>query len=184
MRMLSLLGNGIALAALPVLAVAQIPPDFARKAQMGAPAAISANATIAHIDAAGKAVHIIRQGTNGFTCSLIPDESAAPFCADAQGWQFLADAFTGKPKPTSTAPGIGYMAAGGMHHETPDGEIVMAPGANTKMVQEPPHWMLLWPIDPATSGLPAKATGATYIMFAGTPYAHLMIYQDPKTLKL
>jgi hypothetical protein len=116
--MLSFLGSGIALAALPILAVAQIPPDFARKAQMGAPAAISANATIAHIDAAGKAVHVVRQGTNGFTCSLVPDESAAPFCADAQGWQFLADAFTGKPKPTSTAPGIGYMAAGGMHYET------------------------------------------------------------------
>jgi predicted metal-binding membrane protein len=114
----------------------------------------------------------------------MPDGSDAPFCADAQGWQFLADAFTGKPKPTSAAPGIAYMAAGGMHYETPDGESVMAPGANTKMVQEPPHWMLLWPVDPVTSGLPTKATAATYIMFAGTPYAHLMIYQDPKTLKL
>ena len=183
MKMRSLVGSGVALAALPILAVAQVPPDFARKAQTGATAAISANATIAHIDAAGKAVHVVRQGTNGFTCSLIPDGSDAPFCADAQGWQFLADAFTGKPKPTSTAPGIAYMAAGGMHYETPDGGIVMAPGANTKMVQEPPHWMLLWPIDAATSGLPTKATAATYIMFAGTPYAHLMIYQDPAALK-
>jgi len=183
MRMRSLVGSSVALAALPILAAAQIPPDFARKAQTGAPAAISGNATIAHIDVAAKAVHVVRQGSNGFTCSLIPDGSDAPFCADAQGWQFLADAFTGKPKPTSTAPGIAYMAAGGMHYETPDGGIVMAPGPNTKMVQEPPHWMLLWPMDPATSGLPTKATATTYIMFAGTPYAHLMIYQDPTTLK-
>jgi len=171
------------LAALPAGAAGQIPADFAQKAQAGAPPAISANATIAHIDAAGKAVHVVRQGTNGFTCSLIPDGSDAPFCADAQGWQFLVDAFTGKPKPTSTAPGIAYMAAGGMHYETPDGQIVMAPGPNTKEVQEPPHWMLLWPVDAATSGLPTKATAPTYIMFAGTPYAHLMIYQDPKALK-
>jgi hypothetical protein len=181
--MFSLLGSGIALGALPLLAAAQIPADFVSKAQMGAPASISANATIAHVDAAAKAVHIVRQGTNGFTCSLFPDESAAPVCADQQGWQFLSDAFTGKPKPTSTAPGIAYMAAGGTHYESPDGAMAMAPGANMKAVQEPPHWMLLWPMDPATTGLPAKVTGSTYIMFAGTPYAHLMIYQDPKTLK-
>ncbi|MFN2571716.1 MAG: hypothetical protein ABR537_08915 [Gemmatimonadales bacterium] len=183
MRVLSLLGSGIMLAGLPALGAAQIPADFVHKAQMGAPAAISANATIAHIDVAGKAVHIVRQGTNGFTCTLAPDESAAPVCLDAPGWQFLVDAFTGQPKPTNTAPGIGFMAAGGMHYETPDGESVMVPTANTKTVQEPPHWMLMWPIDPVTSGLPTKATAATYIMFAGTPYAHLMIYQDPKTLK-
>ena len=182
MRMRPLIGGVATIAVVPIVALAQIPPDFARKAQTGAPAAISANATISHIDPAGKAVHVVRQGTNGFTCSLIPDGSDAPFCADAQAFQFLADAFTGKPKPTSTAPGIAYMAAGGMHYETPDGEIVMAPGANTKMVSEPPHWMLMWPADPATSGLPSKATGATYIMFAGTPYAHLMVYQDPAAI--
>ena len=139
MRMRPLIGGVATIAVVPIVALAQIPPDFARKAQTGAPAAISANATISHIDPAGKAVHVVRQGTNGFTCSLIPDGSDAPFCADAQAFQFLADAFTGKPKPTSTAPGIAYMAAGGMHYETPDGEIVMAPGANTKMVSEPPH---------------------------------------------
>lgn len=178
----SRLGSVFVFTTLPTLAVAQIPADFARKAQTGAPPAISANATIAHIDAAGKAVHVIRQGSNGFTCSLLPDGTDAPVCADAPGWQWIVDAFTGQPKPTNTAPGIAYMAAGGSHHEMPDAQIVMTPTAHTKVVSEPPHWMLLWPVDPAMSGLPAKATAATYIMFAGTPYAHLMIYQDPKTL--
>ena len=184
MRMRPLLGGSIALVALPFVALAQIPPGFARKAQTGAPAAISANATIAHIDVAGKAVHIVHQGTNGFTCSLIPDGSDAPVCADAQGWQWIVDAFTGKPKPTNTAAGIAYMAAGGTHYETPDGQTVMAPGANTKNVPEPPHWMVLAAVDPATSGLPTKANpGGAYVMFAGTPYAHLMIYQDPKKMR-
>lgn len=171
--------------ALPGITRAQMAgADFIKKAEAGAPAAISANATVAHIDAAGKAVHVMRQGTNGFTCSLLPDGSDAPVCADAQGWQWVVDAFTGKPKPTNTAPGIAYMAAGGVHYETGDGEIVMTAGPNTKNVPEPPHWMLLWPVDPATSGLPAKVTaGGAYIMFAGTPYAHLMIYQDPAKLK-
>lgn len=180
----SLLGSALAIAALPSLTIAQIPADFARKAQTAAPAAISANATIAHIDAAGKAVHVIRQGTNGFTCTLLPDGTDAPVCADAPGWQWIVDAFTGQPKPTNTAPGIAYMAAGGSHFETSDGEIVMTPSPNTKTVSEPAHWMLLWPVDPKTSGLPAKVSaGGTYIMFAGTPYAHLMIYQDPAKLQ-
>ena len=40
--------------------------------------------------------------------------------------------------------------------------------------------MILWPYDPGASGLPAKPkkTG-TWIMWAGTPYAHLMINQVP-----
>ena len=42
---------------------------------------------------------------------------------------------------------------------------------------------MLWPIDPATTGLPTRPNaGGAYIMFAGTPFAHLMIYQDPKLL--
>jgi hypothetical protein len=38
----------------------------------------------------------------------------------------------------------------------------------------------MWPFDPKTSGFPAepKQTG-TWIMWAGTPWAHLMINQRP-----
>jgi hypothetical protein len=43
--------------------------------------------------------------------------------------------------------------------------------------------MLMWAFDPAASGLPTKENPAgVYIMFAGTPYAHLMIYQNPNTM--
>jgi hypothetical protein len=90
-------------------------------------------------------VSIVRQGSNGFTCSLMK---------------------------------------GGLHYETPDGKVVMNSGSNTKSVKEPPHWMLLTPLDSATSGIPTRPnSGGSYIMFAGTPYAHLMIYQDPNMLK-
>ena len=172
------------LTVLPAAAAAQIPADFAQKARTAAPPSISANAAIAHVDVAAKAVHVLQPGTNGFTCSLFPDASAAPVCADQQAWKFLVDAFTGQPKPTNATPGVAYMAAGGMHYETPDGQMAMAPGPNTKEVSEPPHWMLCWPVDAATSGLPTKpmGPGGTYIMFAGTPFAHLMIHQDPKLL--
>ena len=80
--------------------------------------------------------------------------------------------------------GVVYMAKGAYHDETPDGEIVMRPSAQTKKVKEPPHWMLLTPMDPAATGIPTHLNaGGSYIMFAGTPYAHLMIHQDPKMLE-
>jgi hypothetical protein len=42
-----------------------------------------------------------------------------------------------------------------------------------------PHWMILYPV-PNSSGLPTtpKNTG-TWIMYAGTPWAHLMINGKP-----
>lgn len=103
----------------------------------------------------GKATEL-RKGTNGFTCALIPDESLAPVCADDQGWRWLVAAFSNKPKPDTTQSGIAYMAKGGLHFGTPHGKIVMQPTPETKKVDEPPHWMILWPVDPAKTALPTQ----------------------------
>jgi hypothetical protein len=155
--------------------------EFVRMASAGAPANLSERATIARMDRDGSLI-TLRPGSNGFTCALLPDGSNTPFCGDTAGTQFLVDAFSKKPRPTNTKPGIVYMAQGGMHYEAADGQVVMEPMSTTKSVKEPPHWMLIWPVD-STSGLPTRPNaGGSYIMFAGTPYAHLMIYQDPKML--
>jgi hypothetical protein len=157
--------------------------EFVRAAESGAPARIAGQASIARLEPSGK-VTMIRKGSNDFTCTLMPDGSNAPFCGDKHAFPWMVAAMSHQPKPPNTQPGIGYMAKGGVHYETASGDIVMAPSAGTKEVKEPPHWMLLWPVDPATSGIPTKPNaGGTYIMFAGTPYAHLMIYQDPNMLK-
>jgi len=158
--------------------------QFTAAAEAGAPAAISSKAAIVRIDAAKKTTVQVRPGTNGFTCSLIPDESKAPFCGDANAWTWFAGAFTGQPKPMNTGPGISYMAQGGIHYETATGDITMESGPGTKSVGEPPHWMLMWPFDAAATGIPTKPNPAgVYIMFAGTPYAHLMVYQNPAAMK-
>lgn len=157
--------------------------QFIRDAESGAPARIADKAAIARLEPGGKVTRI-REGSNGFTCTLIPDGSNAPMCGDASAFAWMVAAMSKRPRPpVSSKPGIVYMAQGGVHHETPDGEIVMEPSANTREVKEPPHWMLMYPFDSA-SGLPTRPNaGGTYIMFAGTPYAHLMVYQDPKKLK-
>ena len=162
----------------------EVTEEFARAAREAAPARIAEQAGIARLDPDGE-VTPIQQSRNGFTCSLMPDGSNAPVCADERGFAWLAAAMAKKPRPpASNRPGIAYMAKGGVHFETPDGKIVMAPSAETREVKEPPHWMILWPFDSASTALPTRPNaGGTYIMFEGTPYAHLMVYQDPEKLK-
>lgn len=174
----------IAALVLPTTLAAQAAEiEFINAARAGAPAHISDAAAIARMEPNGR-VTMVREGTNGFTCFIIPDGSNAPTCADAGGLGMLKAAFSQTPPPPMTAPGIAYMAKGGMHLETPEGEIAMAPSATTKQVSEPPHWMLMWPVSAAASGLPTRPNpGGVYVMFDGTPYAHLMIYQDPKLMK-
>ena len=43
-----------------------------------------------------------------------------------------------------------------------------------------PHWMIMWSFDPKTTGLPVmhKPSGA-YIMWAGSPYAHVHVMGRP-----
>ena len=86
-------------------------------------------------------------------------------------------------KPTNTVPGIAYMARGGNHWEK-DGKVLMKQEPGAKLVKEPPHWMLMWPFESKAEKFPnAPNQAGAYIMFDGTPYAHLMIYQDPMKMK-
>jgi hypothetical protein len=49
-----------------------------------------------------------------------------------------------------------------------------------KFVESPPHYMIMWPFDPKTTGLPTQPSKTgTWMMWANTPYAHLMVNQDP-----
>jgi len=172
----------------PTFGQAQAPAmtdaQYIKFAESGAAPAIGSKAAIARLDAKGN-LTVIRPGTNGFTCVVgVPGDAASPFCADKEALNWITSAASGLPKPTNSAPGIAYMAQGGNQLQVPGGESVMMPGPNTKMVKEPPHWMLMWNFDAATTGLPTKENpSGVYIMFAGTPYAHLMIYQNPMTMK-
>jgi hypothetical protein len=125
-----------------------------------------------------------RKGTNGFICvpTVMNLPAPDPMCGDAAAYQWLTDVMHHAPKPTNTVPGIAYMARGGSHFEK-SGQVVMS-GDGAKAVKEPPHWMIMWPFESATTKLPtAPNPSGVYIMFDGTPYAHLMVYQDPLRMK-
>ncbi len=147
-----------------------------KRAMSAGPLQITKDAKIVEMDEKGN-MNILREGNNGWTCfpghpGIVGDN---PECDDEAAMQWGADWMAHKPKPTNTRPGIVYMFAGGTDWSASD------PSATSGTpIQEPPHWMIMWPFDPKGSGLPdkEKKTG-TWIMWAGTPYAHLMINQKP-----
>ena len=146
------------------------------RALSAGPAGVTKGARIVDTDAQGKTT-VLREGGNGFTC--MPGNPKVvgepPLCADAASLQWFADFKAHKPKPTNTVPGITYMLAGATQRSDSDPYDQTSPAMTIG-----PHWMIMWPFDPKTSGLPTepKQTGA-WIMWAGTPWAHLMINQRP-----
>ena len=154
--------------------------ELIKLAMSAAPPEVSKDATIMIPGPDGKMVEA-KKGTNGFTCMPDADGQSVPdpICGDAASMQWANDYMSKAPKPTNTSPGIAYMAKGGWHFEK-DGKILMESEPGAKLVREPAHWMVFWPFDSKSSGLPSLPTKyGTYVMFDGTPYAHLMIYQNP-----
>lgn len=48
------------------------------------------------------------------------------------------------------------------------------------LAQIGPHWMIMWPFDPKSTGLPTRHKPAgPFIMWAGSPYAHLHVMGRP-----
>jgi len=157
--------------------------DQTALALSAAPSRIAKDAGVMVYGADGKLIEV-KSSTNGFTCIPtvlnlpVPD----PICMDAASNQWMNDIMTNAPKPSNTVPGIAYMARGGSHYEK-DGKVVMS-GEGAKATKEPPHWMIMWPFDAAASKLPIVPNpSGVYIMFEGSPYAHLMVYQDPNKMK-
>jgi hypothetical protein len=153
-------------------------------AESAAPTRISKEATIMVYGPDGKLAEA-RKGSNGFTC--IPTVNfrpeADPMCFDAAVGQWVDALVNKKDKPNNTVPGVSYMARGGYHWEK-GGKILMEEEPGAKLVKEPPHWMIMWPFSAAETKLPSLPNSlGTYVMFDGNPYAHVMIYQDPKKMK-
>lgn len=146
------------------------------RALSAAPEEVARAARVVDTDTDGKTI-VLREGTNGFTC--MPGNLKAvgdpPMCADAASMEWAADFRARKPKPTNKIPGITYMLAGATQRSDSDPYDKTSPAITVG-----PHWMIMWPFDAKTTGLPTthKSTGA-YIMWAGSPYAHLHVMGRP-----
>ena len=147
------------------------------RAMSAGPPAIARFAKIVAKDADGRTI-VLREGSNGFTCMPgNPDVIGQPaMCADGPSMQWFADFAAHKPRPTNTVPGITYMLAGATQRSDSDPHDDTSPA-----ITVPPHWMIMWPFNAKATGLPTthRDTGA-YIMWSGTPYAHMHIMGRPE----
>jgi uncharacterized protein YndB with AHSA1/START domain len=143
-------------------------------AMSAGPDSVANAARIVDVEASGKMI-VLREGHNGFTCMPAHGDTSPAMCADEAAMRWMADFEAHKPKPTNTVPGVMYMLAGATQRSDSEPYDTTSP-----LIKIGVHWMIMWPFDPKTTGLPTshKPTGA-YIMWAGSPYAHLHIMGRP-----
>ena len=151
--------------------------EIIRSALSAGPREISDAAAVIAPDANGK-MATIRAGTNGWTCMADAPETPGqdPMCLDKASMQWVQSWMAKAAKPANTVPGIVYMLQGGSDISATDPFATKT----DHFIESPPHYMIMWPYDAKSTGFSTtpKKTG-TWIMWAGTPYAHLMINQKP-----
>lgn len=152
------------------------PSDPIASAQSAAPAAVSHAAAIVAPQADGS-MKVLRAGSGIWTC--MPDRPETPgpdpMCFDKNAGKW-ADAWMHHKPPPTDAAGVMYMLEGGTDASNVD-PYATKPTASNDWVKTGPHIMIVG--SKATLvGYPAGAkpdTSAPYVMWAGTPYAHLMV---------
>lgn len=144
-------------------------------AMSAAPHAISADATIVAMDAGGK-MRTLRQGSNGWTC--MPDDPQTPgkdpTCGDKNSMEIMAAMMAHKPPPQKV--GLMYMLQGGSDASNTDPYATKPAGG--KWIKTGPHIMIMGAGKAFLDQYPKGAdpdTKAPYVMWAGTPYEHLMV---------
>jgi hypothetical protein len=121
---------------------------------------------------------VLREGTNGWVC--LPDKpdnaGVDPWCVD-QSWLNLLDALKNGKKPTYDKLGIAYMFAGDapISNIKPDGK--KEDGNWVEGLKS--HLMILVPDQAMLDNISTDPkNGGPWIMWPGTPYAHVMVPID------
>jgi hypothetical protein len=146
-------------------------------AMRAAPDKVSANASIVAMQADGS-LRTLRPGDNGFTCMADNPETPGPdpMCMDAAAMAWVG-AWVGHKDPPDGKVGFMYMLSGGTDASNTDPHAAK-PDASNHWVTTGPHVMIVG-ADPGFYDLYPKGadpdTAVPYVMWAGTPYQHLMI---------
>jgi hypothetical protein len=165
----------IIMAASAVSAGEQSKEDKIARAMQAAPESISKNATILDTDGT-----VLRQGSNSWRC--LPTSgpgSTHPMCND-EVWMRAMDAFGKKADFKTDRIGICYMLAGDDNTNNAD-PFDTKPDPGEVWVQEGPHLMILVPDPKMLEGISSDPNnGGPYVMWKGTPYAHIMVPVAPR----
>jgi len=119
--------------------------------------------------------NVLREGSNGFTCLPTPPmlDGVAPMCMDSE-WMKWADAWSNKADYAAETLAISYMLAGdgGASNVDPFAE---GPTDDNEWIKEGAHLMILAPAALLDAYPTDPDNGGPYVMWKGTPYAHLMV---------
>jgi hypothetical protein len=147
-------------------------------AMQAAPRSIAEGATVVAMEANGQ-MRTLRQGRNGWTC--MPDNPTTPgpdpMCMDGNALAW-AHAWIGKQPPPQDKVGLMYMLAGGTDASNTD-PYAQRPTEGNAWIETGPHLMIVGA--PAMRAMqdhprePKPDTARPYVMWAGTPYEHLMV---------
>jgi hypothetical protein len=137
-----------------------------------APHAVAQRATVMSQDG-----RVLRQGSSDWVCmpdmADVPNNS--PMCLDAP-WRSFIDAWMHKQTPTVTRMGFGYMLRGDMPVSNVDPFATTPNAENQWLANSGPHVMVLIPDLRLLESLPTDPhAGGPYVMWKGTPFAHVMI---------
>lgn len=118
----------------------------------------------------------LRAGTNGWTC--MPDLPSSPgndpMCLDATFLNW-AGAWMSRTTPEIEKTGFGYMLQGGADASNTD-PYATEPEPGEDWVKVGPHVMIVVPDPSALEGVPTDPDyGGPFVMWKGTPYAHVML---------
>ena len=170
---------GVYAADTPAQTTAKAAPTDAEliaSAESAAPPNVGKHATIIAMGADGK-MRTLRKGTNNFTC--MPDNPATPgpdpMCMDPAAMEWI-HAYLSHEKPTPGKVGFMYMLAGGTDASNTD-PYAEKPSTTNHWIQTGPHVMVVGAEASFYDAYPKNPdpdTSVPYIMWAGTPYQHLM----------
>lgn len=173
---LCLAGTFSLLGAFTVQALADGDADIIKSAESAAPAGVASGATVYVLNADGS-MRTVREGSNGFWC--MPDfpetPGPDPMCGDANSMEWAAAWMTKKDPPKGKI-GFMYMLSGGTDASNTD-PYATGPTEENGWIKTGPHVMVVNAMDMMAgySGGASPDTAKPYIMWEGTPYAHLMI---------
>ena len=149
-------------------------------AMSAGPHEVGAGATLMDRDESGNLVPL-RDGTNGWLC--VTDENPMapgeyPICLDG-AWQSWFAAYSAGEAPQIDGIGMSYMLQGGPAASNTD-PMASGPPEGADWLMDGPHVMVIVPDPSMLAAFPTEhGTGGPYVMWAGTPYAHLMVPTDP-----
>ncbi len=172
------LAAGLSLIALATAAYAEQPQmaaasdsEYIAKAMSAAPEQVAKDATIVAMGEDGS-MRMLRKGSNEFTCMILGND---PMCMDKNATEWGNALMTHQAPPDKV--GFMYMLRGDSGASNTD-PYATGPQPDNHWIKTGSHVMIIGPVAKTMEGYPRTPDPdptKPYVMWAGTPYEHLMI---------